>query len=90
MSMSPKTDALMRNPKRDGNDLPALCREMEEALRLAHAILEKMPESQMIRAQKRAAIKHHDDKPMRFICAVLANITSEPMPASADQYKEKP
>ena len=68
---SPKTDALMRNPTRDGNDLPDLCREMEAALRLAHSIFAKLPPTAVERAANRAAIKHTGNDPMGYIAGVL-------------------
>ena len=70
---TPKTNALMLDENRDGNDLPALCRQMEEGLRLAASILEKLPTPTLDLACRRAAIRHNGDTPMEFIRDILAN-----------------
>jgi len=70
---TPRTDALMIDQNRDGNDLPALCRQMEEGLRLAASILEKLPTPTLDLACRRAAIRHNGDAPMGFIRDILHN-----------------
>jgi hypothetical protein len=70
---TPKTDTLMRDQNRDGNDIPALCRQMEEGLRLAVAILEKLPVPTLDLACRRAAIGDHGVKTMAYLRDVLSN-----------------
>ena len=85
---TPKTDALMSDKTRDGNDLPALCRQMEEGLRLAVTILEKLPMPTLDLACRRAAIKHNGDKPMEYLRDILSNDQVELPPNGGSESKK--
>lgn len=87
---TPKTDALMCDKNRDGNDLPALCRQMEEGLRLAASILEKLPTPTLDLACRRASAssRHNGDTPMEFIRDILANAAAHPRQSTIKETKK--